>query len=220
MGSPAADPADFFRFDGHNIAFWSAGEGRPLLLVHGYPTSSWDWHRIWDALAEKRRVVACDMLGFGLSDKPKSGYSIHRQTDLQQALLDHLGVDAFDAVVHDYGDTVVMQLFADTTATGYVSSFFSVAIQFGARWHESASRTADRMARISGGVATAASPFLDPYGRMDFEVGEEDGTPNYMKAVVITSYQSLSGITATSGTTRRHPQTRRRSYLRAAHTPR
>ena len=112
MGSPAADPADFFRFDGHNIAFWSAGEGRPLLLVHGYPTSSWDWHRIWDALAEKRRVVACDMLGFGLSDKPKSGYSIHRQTDLQQALLDHLGVDAFDAVVHDYGDTVGQEMLA------------------------------------------------------------------------------------------------------------
>ena len=56
-----------------------------MLLVHGYPTSSWDWSRIWDALASRRRVIAGDMLGFGLSDKPASGYSIRRQADLQQA---------------------------------------------------------------------------------------------------------------------------------------
>jgi pimeloyl-ACP methyl ester carboxylesterase len=104
--------ADFFGFDGHRIAFWSAGTGKPLLLVHGYPTSSWDWCCIWDALTEERRLVACDMLGFGLSDKPKDGYSIHRQADLQQALLDHLGIDEFDAVFHDYGDTVGQELLA------------------------------------------------------------------------------------------------------------
>ena len=104
--------ASYFEFDGHRIAFWSDGNGRPLLLVHGYPTSSWDWRRIWQALADERCLVACDMLGFGLSDKPKSGYSIHRQADLQQALLDHLGIDEFDAICHDYGDTVGQELLA------------------------------------------------------------------------------------------------------------
>ena len=104
--------ADFFEFDGHRIAFWAAGSGRPLLLVHGYPTSSWDWCRIWDALAEERQLIACDMLGFGLSDKPKDGYTIHRQADLQQALLEHLGIDEFDALFHDYGDTVGQELLA------------------------------------------------------------------------------------------------------------
>lgn len=104
--------ADYFNFDGHRIAFWTAGSGRPLLLVHGYPTSSWDWCRIWDALADERSLVACDMLGFGLSDKPRDGYSIHRQADLQQALLDHLGIDEFDALCHDYGDTVGQELLA------------------------------------------------------------------------------------------------------------
>ena len=76
--------ADFFEFDGHRIAYWTAGEGKPLLLVHGYPTSSYDWCRVWEPLAENNRLIACDMLGFGLSDKPRSGYSIHRQADLQQ----------------------------------------------------------------------------------------------------------------------------------------
>lgn len=104
--------ARYERFGQHRIAYWTAGEGRTLLLVHGYPTSAWDWHRVWDALASNRRLVACDMLGFGLSDKPASGYSIHRQTDLQEALLESLGVDEYDAVVHDYGVSVGQELLA------------------------------------------------------------------------------------------------------------
>ena len=104
--------AEVFEHDGHRLACWSAGEGRPLLLVHGYPTSSWDWCRVWDALAANHRLIACDMLGFGLSDKPRSGYSIHRQTDLQQALLDRLGIRDFDAIVHDYGVSVGQEMLA------------------------------------------------------------------------------------------------------------
>ena len=102
--------ARYMDFEGQRIAWWTAGEGRPLLLVHGYPTSSWDWHRVWASLAESRQLIACDMLGFGLSDKPRSGYSIHRQTDLQEALLDTLGVGEYDAVVHDYGVSVGQEL--------------------------------------------------------------------------------------------------------------
>ncbi len=98
--------ARYHEFDGHRIAWWTAGEGRPLLLVHGYPTSSWDWNRIWTTLARDRQLIACDMLGFGLSDKPSSGYSIHRQTDLQESLLKSLDIEEYDAVVHDYGVSV------------------------------------------------------------------------------------------------------------------
>jgi hypothetical protein len=60
------EAARYQQIGGHRIAYWTVGEGRPLLLVHGYPTSSWDWHRIWSKLAEDRRLVACDMIGFGL----------------------------------------------------------------------------------------------------------------------------------------------------------
>ena len=104
--------ARYESFDGHRVAVWTAGEGRPLLLVHGYPTSSWDWHRLWAPLAGRRRLIACDMLGFGLSDKPASGYSIHRQTDLQEAILETLGVDEYDVLVHDYGVSVGQELLA------------------------------------------------------------------------------------------------------------
>lgn len=104
--------ARYENFDGRRIAYWTAGEGRPLLLVHGYPTSAWDWHHVWTELAANRRLVACDMLGFGLSDKPPSGYSIHRQTDLQEKLLAALGIGEYDAVVHDYGVSVGQELLA------------------------------------------------------------------------------------------------------------
>ncbi|MDY7099476.1 MAG: alpha/beta fold hydrolase, partial [Pseudomonadota bacterium] len=106
--------ANYFTFQGHQIAFWTGGDetARPLLLVHGFPTCSWDWVPVWETLGKRHRLIACDMLGFGLSDKPRTGYSIHRQTDLQSALLEHLGVRDCDALVHDYGVSVGQELLA------------------------------------------------------------------------------------------------------------
>ncbi|MEM6475705.1 MAG: alpha/beta hydrolase [Pseudomonadota bacterium] len=113
------DKASYFAFEGQQIAYWTNSDsgGLPLLLVHGFPTCAWDWVPVWETLGAKRSLVACDMLGFGLSDKPKHGfdgfgYSIHRQTDLQEALLDHLGIGQFDALVHDYGVSVGQEMLA------------------------------------------------------------------------------------------------------------
>lgn len=101
-----------FRHEGHEIAYWREGAGRPLLLIHGFPTSSHDWSRVWPALAAERELIACDMLGFGLSGKPRGGYSIHAQADLQAALLDHLGVSECDLLLHDYGVSVGQEMLA------------------------------------------------------------------------------------------------------------
>ncbi len=110
------DKASYFDFQGHQIAYWRSdalsGAVRPLLLVHGFPTSAWDWAQVWDVLSTRHSLIACDMLGFGLSDKTRSGYSIHRQTDVQEALLAHLGIGDFDALVHDYGVSVGQELLA------------------------------------------------------------------------------------------------------------
>ena len=106
--------AKHFDFQGHQIAFWTGGNesARPLLLVHGFPTCAWDWVPVWETLGANHRLIACDMLGFGLSDKPKSGYSIHLQSDVQEELLAHLGIGDFDALVHDYGVSVGQELLA------------------------------------------------------------------------------------------------------------
>lgn len=47
-------------------------EKETLLLIHGFPTASWDWYKVWDALTARFHVLAPDMLGFGFSDKPKN----------------------------------------------------------------------------------------------------------------------------------------------------
>ncbi len=103
-----------FAFRGQRIRYWTAGEGEPLLLIHGFPTASWDWHKLWQPLAARYRLIACDMLGFGFSAKPRGhAYSLIEQADLQQALLAELGVDGpIHVLAHDYGDSVAQELLA------------------------------------------------------------------------------------------------------------
>ncbi len=89
------------------------GDGPWCTLLHGFPTSSWDWHPIWADLLHGRRVLAFDLLGFGDSDKPQDHrYSIHEQADLTNALWQRFGVDATVLVAHDYGVSVAQELLA------------------------------------------------------------------------------------------------------------
>lgn len=103
-----------FVFRGQPVRYWAAGQGEPLLLIHGFPTASWDWHYLWQPLAQRYRVIACDMLGFGDSAKPiNHTYSLLEQADLQQALLAHLQIDQpVHVLAHDYGDSVAQELLA------------------------------------------------------------------------------------------------------------
>ena len=102
--------------------FRREGRGPTLLLVHGYPTSSWDWARLWSDLTARYDVIALDMLGFGESAKPQGHhYSIFEQADLQMALLAKLGVEQFDAFVHDYGVTVGQELMARGAPIGSIA---------------------------------------------------------------------------------------------------
>lgn len=84
-----------------------------ILLIHGFPTSSWDWVKIWPALSADYRLIAMDMLGFGLSDKPDPHqYSIHEQADIVEDIVQQLGLKQFHVLAHDYGDTVAQELLA------------------------------------------------------------------------------------------------------------
>lgn len=85
----------------------------PVLLLHGFPTSSWDWHEIWDALATDYRLIAPDLLGFGFSDKPfPHRYRISEQAELVGGVLRTLGINDYHLIAHDYGDTVAQELLA------------------------------------------------------------------------------------------------------------
>lgn len=99
----------------HPIFFQDEGKGEVLLLLHGFPTASWDWHKIWPTLRDRYRLIAPDFIGFGYSAKPFTyAYSILDQADLIEALMQHLRIDTVHVLAHDYGDTVLQELLART----------------------------------------------------------------------------------------------------------
>ncbi|HVV84179.1 MAG TPA: alpha/beta hydrolase, partial [Kofleriaceae bacterium] len=102
-----------FRWRGHDVFVRTGGAGDALLLVHGFPTASWDWWPLWDALAARYRLIACDMLGYGFSAKPRPhAYRIIEQAELQVALLERAGVTRCRVLAHDYGVSVAQELLA------------------------------------------------------------------------------------------------------------
>ena len=103
----------YFSYKGHDIFYVEEGQGEPLLLIHGFPTASWDWWQMWPDLARKYRVLAIDMIGFGFSAKPKKyPYSILDQADIHEAFLKEKGIEKAYIISHDYGDTVAQELLA------------------------------------------------------------------------------------------------------------
>lgn len=105
---------NYFDFNGHPVFFRDSGGELPaLLLIHGFPTASWDWAPMWDKLSQHFRLIAPDMLGFGFSAKPKHHqYDLIEQADIHLALLKQLGINEYHALVHDYGVSVMQELIA------------------------------------------------------------------------------------------------------------
>lgn len=113
--SPEAwrDLGAFWTWRGHRMFGRVDGAGEPLVLIHGFPTASWDWAKLWPALAARHRVLALDLLGYGWSAKPRAfAYSVRAQADLVEAFLAAHGVTTYGLLAHDYGDTVAQELLA------------------------------------------------------------------------------------------------------------
>ncbi|KAK3101099.1 hypothetical protein FSP39_000929 [Pinctada imbricata] len=90
-------------------------QGGTLLTIHGFPTSSHDWVKILDLglLKNVQQVIFFDMLGYGLSQKPRNyDFSIMEQADIAEAILNHLDIKEFHVLAHDYGDTVALEMLA------------------------------------------------------------------------------------------------------------
>src|SRR5437867_9179248 len=82
------------------------GKGDPVLLLHGFPDSSWMWrHQIPALVNAGYRVIAPDLRGFGQSDKPEDVEAYAMQTLVQDVvgILDQLGVEQTHVVGHDWG---------------------------------------------------------------------------------------------------------------------
>jgi pimeloyl-ACP methyl ester carboxylesterase len=99
--------------NGHRLFMrTAAGAGPPLLFLHGYPSSSYDWRHLLELLPEQE--FACfDFLGFGLSEKPRDHvYSLLEQADLVEGIVRLLDIDGVVLVAHDMGTSVATELLA------------------------------------------------------------------------------------------------------------
>jgi pimeloyl-ACP methyl ester carboxylesterase len=107
----------FLTVDGRNVFVVEQGAGSPaVLILHGFPGSSFDWRRVVPLLAESFRVIAFDFLGYGLTAKPVDArYSLFEQADLAERVAADAGMSHCALVAHDMGDTVAAELLMRST---------------------------------------------------------------------------------------------------------
>lgn len=91
--------------NGQTIAYSKAGNGPPVLLLHGFPQTRAMWRGIAPKLAEKYTVIAADLRGYGESSKPDDvqDFTFRNMAADQRALMEHLGFSSFHLIGHDRG---------------------------------------------------------------------------------------------------------------------
>jgi pimeloyl-ACP methyl ester carboxylesterase len=142
----------FADLDGVTLHYLTAGNGECVVLLHGIPQSSHEWRYVIPRLTERYSVVAPDLRGLGDSSRPPVGYD--KKTiakDIWGLLRDHLGIDRFFLVGHDWGGPVAFSLAAQHQEAVRRLAILDVVIpgagsdfsQGGRRWHHAFFRTPD-----------------------------------------------------------------------------
>ena len=89
-------------------------DGEVVLLVHGTPSWSFEYRHLIPILAQSRRVIAIDHLGFGLSERPVDfPYTPEAHTAVLADVIERLGLSRFSLVVHDYGGPIALPIALD-----------------------------------------------------------------------------------------------------------
>lgn len=90
---PHSEFSKFAEVGGVRIHYQEKGAGEPLVLIHGYTSSTYAWKDLFEPLSQKYRVIALDLKGFGFSEKPDGDYSRRAQGELVFGLLEHLKIE-------------------------------------------------------------------------------------------------------------------------------
>ena len=118
----------------------TAGSGRWITFLHGFPTCSWDWAATADALEGSHSLLMLDLLGFGDSDKPGGHrYSLTEQADLVEGIWRHFGVADTGVIAHDIGGSVTQELLA-RQLSGRLNAHITRVVLLNGALYESASR--------------------------------------------------------------------------------
>lgn len=128
---------EYIEIEGRRIFTVGGGAGENLLCLHGFPTSSFDYHKVWNRLADGSRLLAFDMLGYGFSDKPTDlDYTTSDQADLLEAVLDRFGIGDTHVISHDYGNTIIQEILARRAERGINFRISSLCFLNGALFPE------------------------------------------------------------------------------------
>lgn len=166
------------------LHYVTAGSGPPVVLVHGWPQTWYEWRRIMPALAQHYTVIAPDMRGLGDSSRPLSGYD--KQTvarDIWQLVRGKLGYDRFFLVGHDWGgptayalatqhpEAVRRLVIVDVVIPGDGGDFS----QGGRRWHHQFHMTPDLPEALTHGrEETYLRWFYRDFSYRPDAIGEEE----------------------------------------------
>ena len=135
-----------------NVHYLTAGAGEPLVLLHGIPQTSHEWRHVIPLLSDRFRVIAPDLRGLGDTFRPATGYDKKTvAADVWRLVHDHLKLDSFFLVGHDWGGPTAFALACAHPEAVRRLAILDVAIpgdgadfsQNGRRWHHALFRTLD-----------------------------------------------------------------------------
>jgi len=103
-----------------------------LLILHGYPSASYDYHAVLAIFSKKFRVIIHDHLGFGFSDKPLNySYSLIDQASIILQFWEQLGIKHGHILAHDYGTSIATEILARVSEGYKKIDFESVTLTNG-----------------------------------------------------------------------------------------
>ena len=174
----------FADLDGVTLHYRRAGEGTPVVLLHGIPQTSHEWRYVMPRLAETYTVIAPDLRGLGDSTRPAGVYD--KKTlgaDIAALVIDHLGFKRFHIVGHDWGGPVAFAVAAGHPEAVRTLTILDVVIpgdggdfsQGGRRWHHAFFRTLDLPEQLCFGREEMVINWLfENYGYRANCISDED----------------------------------------------
>lgn len=197
-----SDPAHRFAdLDGVTLHYLTAGQGDTVVLLHGIPQTSHEWRYIIPRLTERYSVIAPDLRGLGDSSRPAQGYDKKTiANDIWQLLKNHLGIDRFFLVGHDWGGPVAFSLAAHHPEAVRRLAILDVVIpgdggdfsQGGRRWHHAFFRTLDLPEALCiGREELIIGWFFENYGFRPNCISPEDQREYFRTYTTFGAFRSM-----------------------------
>ena len=106
-------PYQITTVNNHRIAYLDVGQGPPIILIHGFGGSMWNWEYQYPVLSRTHRVIIPDLLGSGLSDKPEGAYTPGRLVEFFRQFMDKLNIPQASLVGNSMGAGLAMAMALD-----------------------------------------------------------------------------------------------------------